>query len=126
MVRFCSRVNVRFSTQRDENLAGSPIASGMLSADFRKLRPCLASDLDAYTSAVLLNTLPPYSPRHSQLASKLCHDALLRSPTVKLGLALPSTTLSSSDGFVVWPLAQSGLPVLHANTCCPCAFTNRN
>src|SRR5919201_5673925 len=93
--------------------------SGSLSVEARKLRPCLALLLVRYTSAVLLNTLPPNSARHSQLASIFPHVRLLLKPRVKFGLALPATIRSASLGFLVKPLTQSGDFWVHRKSCCP-------
>jgi hypothetical protein len=45
-------------------MAGSVSPSVWLSALRRKLRPCSTADCVEYTSAVLLNTSRPNSPRH--------------------------------------------------------------
>src|SRR5438270_3599398 len=95
-------------------------------ARLRKLRPWRASLFAWYTSAVLLNTLPPNSPRQSQLASKLSQVLLLRTPRVKVGLALPRTCLSASVASSVLPPTHPALAATQANSCLPAAFTSRN
>src|SRR5258705_12725551 len=105
---------------------GSPMPVGSSMADDRKFRRCLALPLVEYTSAVLLNTSRPNSPRQFQLASSLFHVALLWSPMLKLGLAFPMMPSSEPVGEKVSPLTQPTLPVLHANTCRPVPSTRRN
>src|SRR5215207_7904855 len=96
-----------------------------LSADRRKFFDCSAFPFVPYTSAVLLNTVRPNSPRHSQLASNLPIAPLLRRPSVKLGFALPRTFSSSPVGASVSPLVHPVLPAVQAKTCLPCSFTRR-
>src|SRR2546421_9701015 len=104
-------------------MEGSPIPVGSLSAEARKFRPCFALPLVEYTSAVLLNTSRPNSPRQFQLASSLFHVALLWRPRLKLGFALPMMPSSAPVGEKVSPFTQPTLPALHANTCLPAAST---
>src|SRR5215208_5926752 len=99
---------------------------GSESASRRKLRDDFALPFVPYTSAVLLNTVRPNSPRHSQLASKWPMAPLLRSPRVKLGLAEPSTISSSPVGARVSPFEHPVLAAWQANTCCPFSFTRSN
>src|SRR5688500_9504824 len=101
---FCRRTNVRSSIQRDENFAGSVRASPSVSASARKLRRWVTLLLVWYTSAVLLKVLPPNSPRQSQLASIAPHVALLLTPRLKSGLALPTNSRSASVGSTDSPL----------------------
>src|SRR4030081_3193836 len=98
-------------------MAGSSIPIGSVSADAKKLRDDFALPLVEYTRPVLLNTLRPNSARHSQLASNLLIEPLLRRPSLTFGFALPMMPSSSPVGASVSPLVQPTLPDLQAKTC---------
>src|SRR5215210_1565324 len=99
---------------------------GSSSADTRKLRADFALPFVEYTSAVLLNTVRPNSPRQSQLASNLPTVPLLRRPRLNLGLAFPMIISSPPVGAIVSPLVHPVLAASQANTCCPLSLTRRN
>src|SRR5258705_7474061 len=98
---------------------GSSMPVGSSSAETRKLRPCFALPFVEYTSAVLLNTSRPNSPRQFQLASNLFIVRLLWKPMLKLGFALPMIISSAPVGERVSPFTQPALVATQENTCLP-------
>src|SRR6476646_10695454 len=106
-------------------MAGSLMFVGSSSADAREFRPCFAALFVEYTSAVLLNTSRPNSPRQFQLASNLFQVRLLWNPMLKFGFALPMIPSSAPVGEKVSLFTQPALPVTHEKTCLPAASTRR-
>src|SRR5882762_7908918 len=98
---------------------GSSMPVGSSSAETRKFRPCFALPLVEYTSAVLLNTSRPNSPRQFQLASNLFITRLLWKPRLKAGFAFPMMPSSAPVGARVSPFEQPALVATQENTCLP-------